>query len=120
MKKKEANKVPPKIVEQRKAEVMLLLFGPDSLIDWQRIALNEKYGTWDMHKIWLELEKKGKEAENRMWLRKCDECFEEYDPRTHPNGIGYSWACSDLCWRRWMVRRCREYPRELKDFYTVI
>lgn len=113
------DKVPSEVVERRKAEVMLLLFGPDSLIDWQRIALHDYYGTWDMQSIWLQLHKKGREAEARMYLRVCDECHEEYDPRTADDGIGNSWSCSDECWRRWMVRRCREYPIELKDFYTA-
>jgi hypothetical protein len=112
-------RVAPEVIAFRKAELMLMMFGPKELADWQKVALHEHYGTWDMERCWIMAQKKFKAAEDRSWLRPCRECHEEYDPRTREDKAGAHSYCSDACDVRQSIRTAIAHPEETKGWLWV-
>jgi hypothetical protein len=102
--------VPPEVVNERKAEVMLMLFGPDDLKPWQREILEKKY-RMPMERIWLLHKQKYKKYEDEMHQRKCRNCGLVFDNRDIEE-YAYS-ICSKKCCDESMIRAIKKYPEEL-------
>lgn len=111
-------RVSDQVISERKAEIFLMMFGPDDR-DSQKVAnrLEQKYGTNNPHNIWIKLQMMVKKAQAEMNEHECIQCHKKYD-RRDPDS--FSDLCGSKCYKSYMedfVAKHPEFSEERKRFW---